>query len=103
MAVPQPFLVADGFRLCRLDGTMTNKQRQAELKRFSGKGVKAGEGAEVGEEKRKEERRASRFSLLYIHPRDAVRVREVVRYVACFFLLLLLLLPGVRCKRDTSR
>lgn len=47
-AVPQPFLVADGFRLCRLDGTMTNKQRQAELKRFSGKGVNVGEGAEVG-------------------------------------------------------
>eukprot|EP00903_Cladosiphon_okamuranus_P011919 g11195.t1 len=43
----QPFLLADGFRLCRLDGTMTNKKRQAELRRFSGKGDKAGEGAEV--------------------------------------------------------
>ncbi|CAN0458572.1 unnamed protein product, partial [Ectocarpus sp. 12 AP-2014] len=42
--VIQPFLLADGFRLARLDGSMTNKQRQAELKRFAGKG---GDGAEV--------------------------------------------------------
>ncbi|CAM9468043.1 unnamed protein product, partial [Ectocarpus sp. 8 AP-2014] len=42
--VIQPFLLADGFRLARLDGSMTNKQRQAELKRFAGKEV---DGAEV--------------------------------------------------------
>lgn len=34
----QPFLQADGFRLARIDGKMTNKQRQAELRRFCGKG-----------------------------------------------------------------
>ncbi|CAM9404773.1 unnamed protein product [Pylaiella littoralis] len=34
----QSFLVADGFRLARLDGSMSNKQRKAELKRFASKG-----------------------------------------------------------------
>lgn len=49
----QPFLQADGFRLARIDGKMTNKQRQVELRRFGGKGddcnadVREG-GADIG-------------------------------------------------------
>lgn len=45
---PKPFLQADGFRLARIDGTMTNKKRQAELLRFGGKGDDG--SAEVREE-----------------------------------------------------
>ena len=79
VVAPQPFLTADGFRLCRLDGTMTNKQRQAELKRFSGKGDKAGEGAEV----RKSVRGSRALALSW---------RRHLPYClrGCFFCLLLL-------------
>lgn len=47
MIVPlraQPFLVTDGFKLARLHGSMSSKQRKAELKRFAAKGD---DGAEV--------------------------------------------------------
>lgn len=35
--VMQPLLVAEGYRIARIDGTMKNKQRQAAIKAFCGK------------------------------------------------------------------
>lgn len=47
LVVVQSSLAAAGFRLARLDGSMTNKQRKAELKRFASKGQGGDAGAEV--------------------------------------------------------
>lgn len=81
VVVPQPFLLADGFRLCRLDGTMTNKRRRAELKRFSGKGHKAGEGAEV----RNKIVQAQGARFVRAEMCTAVRVREFGSVCRCRF------------------